>query len=210
MGEGTPADGEHRKERTSPLFDPVAGMRVMADIQAEGLRAAGELLERVLGKETEGNGRPAAGGDYTTLVTAWTDLMQRTVSELAEPGGRGGVTVGVDGTGMGPSVRLMLEEASADPSASTEVWLHNGTSSAVGPLALRCGELRDSDGKKLKGVKVKFKPRAVEALPPRSSRAIKVSLALSGALRPGVYRGTIQARGAPKLWLPLEVAIAPC
>jgi len=29
-------------------------------------------------------------------------------------------------------------------------------------------------------------------------------------LRAGTYRGMIQADGAPRLWLPLEVAIAPC
>jgi hypothetical protein len=34
-----------------------------------------------------------------------------------------------------------------------------------------------------------------------------VSLAATGPLRPGIYRGTIQADGAPKLWLPLEVSI---
>ena len=57
-------DGESSSKRSVPLFDPVAGMRAMADIQAEGLRAAGELLERMLGSEPDGHGRapPVAGG----------------------------------------------------------------------------------------------------------------------------------------------------
>jgi hypothetical protein len=31
---------------------------------------------------------------------------------------------------------------------------------------------------------------------------------VNGAPGPGTYRGTIQAVGAPGLWLPLEVAVA--
>ena len=193
-------------------FDPVAGMRVMADIQAEGLRAAGALLERMLGAEPEENGhRPAPPtGEYAALVDAWTDLIGRFVAGIAQPGGPEAVTVPVDATGVGPPVRLVVDESTGDAGAGAEVWLHNGTSSPMGPLVLRCGELRNSDGKKLKGAKVRFDPREVEPLPARSSRAVTVSLVAKDELRPGVYRGTIQAQGAPSLWLPLEVAIEPC
>lgn len=194
------------------LFDPVAGMRVMADIQAEGLRAAGALLERMLGAEPEENGdRPAPpAGEYAALVDAWADLIRRFVAGMAQPGRPDAVTAAVDGSGVGRPVRLALGESTGEAGAVADVWLHNGTSSAVGPLVLRCGELRNSDGKKLKGAKVRFDPRKVEPLPARSSRAVAVSLVAKDELRPGVYRGTIQAQGAPKLWLPLEVAIEPC
>jgi hypothetical protein len=192
-------------------FDPLVGMRVMADVQAEGLRAAGELLERVLRSEPPANGRVSLPGvDYTALVDAWADLLRRAVFGVAQPGAPGAVTVPVDGSGVGPPLRLGLDESNGKASAVAEVWLHNGTSSAVGPLVLRCGELRNSEGKKLKGAKLRFKPRELKPLPARSSRAVTVSLVVKHELRPGVYRGTIQARGAPKLWLPLEVAIEPC
>ena len=182
----------------------------MADIQAEGLRAAGELLERVLRSEPDGNGRaPSPGGDYTTLVEAWGELLRRTMSGLV-PGGPGAVTVSVDASGVVLPLRLALDESTADSGAAAEVWLHNGTSSAVGPLVLGCGDLRSSEGKRLKGAKVRFKPRKVARLEARSSRAVKVSLVAKDAPRPGIYRGTIQAQGAPRLWLPLEVAIEPC
>ena len=47
------------------------------------------------------------------------------------------------------------------------------------------------------------------ALAPRSSRAVTVSLALDSPVpAAGTYRGTIQADGAPGLWLPLEVSVA--
>ncbi len=211
MGEETQAADEPRHGRAAGKFDPVAGMRVMADIQAEGLRAAGELLERMLRSEPDRNGRaPSPVADYMTLVDTWADLVRQTVFGSGQPGQPGAVTVPVDASGVGPAVRLALDDSAAHTAANAEVWLHNGTDSAVGPLVMRCGALRNSDGKKLKGAKVRFAPREVEVLPPRSSRAVTVSVAPEDAPRPGIYRGTIQAQGAPSLWLPLEVTIAPC
>jgi hypothetical protein len=201
------ADGESNPGRRSPFFDPVAGMRAMADIQAEGFRAAGELIERMLGSEPDRPTRArssAAAGDYSALVDAWTDLLRRTVAGLARPDGTGAVTVSVDSTGVGPQVRLATR---GDAAATAEVWLHNGSFSAVGPLALSCGELSDPDGTALDGAEVSFDPAEVQLLPPRSSRAVGVSLTAAGPLRPGTYRGTIQARGAPGLWLPFEVVV---
>lgn len=205
------ADGKDGSERSVPRFDPVAGVRAVADIQAEGLRAAGELLERMLGSEPHGPGRRsrAPAGDYGALVDAWTDLLRRLVGGSEPPGQPGAVTVAVDSTGAGPEVRLALSADGAGGSVA-EVWLHNGTFSAVGPLALRCGQLSDSGGTVLDGADVCFAPGEVALLEARSSRAVAVSLAATRPLRPGMYRGTIQAQGAPTLWLPLEVVVAPC
>jgi hypothetical protein len=207
MGEAH-TDGESGSERSGPLFDPVAGMRAMADIQAEGLRAASELLDRVLRSEPDGPAprRRPAGGDYAALVDAWTDLLRRTVAELTRPGGPGAVTVPVDWDGVGPTVRLDLN---GSPTAATEVWLHNGTRAPVGPLTLRCGPLSDASGTALDAGAVGFEPGAVDVLPPRSSRAVVVTLTASDRPEPGTYRGTIQAEGAPSVWLPLEVAVGP-
>ncbi|HEX3277621.1 MAG TPA: hypothetical protein VHR40_03800 [Thermoleophilaceae bacterium] len=200
------ADGESDRRRSVPLLDPVAGMRAMADIQAEGLRAASELLERMLRAEPDAPERrpPADAGAYTALVDAWTDLLRRTVAGLAQPGEPGVVTVPLGASGVGPPVRLTLRDGEA-PAA--EVWLHNGTFAPIGPLALSCGPLADCEGGLLEGVRVRFEPASVEPLPPRSSRAIAVSLKVKGAPAPGTYRGAIQADGAPALWLPLEVEV---
>ncbi len=206
------SDGEAGRDRSPPLFDPVAGMRAVADIQAEGLRAASELLERMLRSEPDGHDRRSrsAVGDYTALVDAWTDLLRRTVAGLAGAADPGAVTVPVDRSGVGPPVRVSLPASGGTDGGVAEVWLHNGRSSAVGPVALRCGELSDADGAVLDGAEVCFEPREVKLLPPRSSRAVSVSLSASGPLRAGTYRGTIQARALPGLWLPFEVAIEPC
>jgi len=126
---------------------------------------------------------------------------------VADPGA---VTVAVDAGGVGPPVRLALLTEDGGAAAAVEVWLHNGTAAPVGPVALHCGPLTDADGRVLDGTDVRFEPHEVETLPPRSSRAVAVSVAATPRPRAGTYRGAIQARGAPGLWLPLEVAVEPC
>jgi hypothetical protein len=200
--------------RSVPMFDPVAGVRAMADIQAEGLRAASDLLERVLGPDQEvptaSSPSPAppspGGGDYAALVGAWAELLQRITTGLAPPAERGTVTVPVDSDAVAPPVRLELEDSGQRESASGEIWLHNGTSAAVGPLVLRCGPLSAPGGETL-AARVDFEPAELPGLPPRSSRGVVVSVAVGSRPSPGLYRGTIQAEGAPALWLPIEVTI---
>ena len=119
------------------------------------------------------------------------------------------MTVAVDAGGVGPPVRLALA-ASRTAGAAAGGVAPQRHAPRVGPVALHCGPLSDADGSVLDGAGVHFEPREVETLPPRSSRAVAVSLAASRARAPGTYRGAIQARGAPGLWLPLEVAVEPC
>jgi hypothetical protein len=186
-------------------------MRAMADIQAEGLRAASELFERMLAPDEapEPRSRSSERG-YAALVEAWADVLQRVAAGLARPVDSGTLAIPVDSDAVGPPLRLVFEDRTRAESTTTEVWLHNGMSSEVGPLALQCTALTSPDGRLLKRARVRFEPEHVALLPPRSSRAVLVSLAASGPLRAGVYRGTIQARGAPRLWLPVEVAVEPC
>jgi len=199
------ADGDEAGRRSGTSFDPIAGgMRAVADIQAEGLRAAGELLERVLRTEPDAPAaRPrASAGAASALLDAWIELLRRTVDVLAPGPDGAAVTVAVDAAGVGPQVRLN--------GASAEVWLHNATPRAVGPLALHCGPLTGPEGAPLEGAGVRFDPAEIDVLPGRSSRGVVVSLDAAAPPPPGTYRGTIQARGAPRLWLPIEVVVEPC
>jgi hypothetical protein len=209
---GSTQDGESGRGRSHPLFDPVAGMRAMADIQADGLRAASELLERMLAPDHEPQSPPpqSSGREYAALVEAWADLLQRVAAGLAAPVDSGALAVPVDSDAVGPPVRLVFEDREQVQSTSTELWLHNGTSASVGPLALRCTALTAPNGRVLKRAQVRFEPEEIALLPPRSSRAVLLRIVASGRLRAGIFRGTIQADGAPKLWLPVEAAVGPC
>lgn len=206
------ANSANERRRSVPLFDPIAGMRAMADIQAEGLRAASNLLERVLEPDQRPptarspSLSPSFEPDYAGLADAWVELLQRVSAGLAPPGDAGRVTVPVDSAAVGPPLRLVLEGPGHMEATAAEVWLHNGTSAAVGPLALRCGAL-SAPGGELLDARVSFDPAEVPLLPPRSSRGIAMSVLAGGEPRTGFYRGTIQAEGAPALWLPVEVAV---
>jgi hypothetical protein len=179
-------------------FDPVAGMRAMAEIQAEGLRAAGDVLDRILGSEPAPGPARARREDYSALIDAWTQLMRRGVSVLTNP--PGGSAVSVDGDGPGPVTRVVAGAGAA------EVWLHNGSDQPVGPLTLRCGPLSDAGGVGLAEASVTFDPAVIDTMPERSSRGVRVSVS-GGSAPAGVYRGVIQAEGAPAVWIPLEVTV---
>lgn len=187
----------------------------MADIQADGLRAASDLLDRMLGAD-RGSAppprEPPPDSSSKALLDAWLDMLQRIATGLSRPAERdGALTVSLDSAGVGPALRLELGGSSgASDESSVEVWLENGAPSAIGPLTLRSGPLTDADGELLAEVEVRFEPGELEPLPPRSARAVRVSLTATGSPLPGVYRGMIQADGAPKLWLPVEVAIGSC
>jgi hypothetical protein len=222
--------GANGRGTSRPLFDPVAGMRAMAEIQADGLRAASDLLERMLERADEDvagrasedrpmspdrEAAPAPGpprgreGEYTALVDAWAQLVQRLAGGLARPGEAAPVTVPVDSSTAGPLVRLALGGKGDAQRAVAEVWLHNGTAEESGALALACGALVAPDGTVLDG-RLQFDPTEVPALAPRSSRGVIVSLETRRAPRGGVYRGVIQAARAANLWLPVEVTVQPC
>jgi hypothetical protein len=195
---GAETNGKHRPVGR---FDPVAGMRAMAEIQAEGLRAAGEVLDRIVGAEPA-PGLPSAGRDeHSALVDAWAELLRRSVSALTNLD-RAVVAVPVDGDGDGPGP-VVRAVAGGDP---VEVWLQNRTGTAVGPLTLRCGPLCEATGRVL-DARVRFEPATVAELPARSSRA--VSVVCPKATSPGVYRGVIQAEGVAvaAVWLLLEVTV---
>jgi hypothetical protein len=100
----------------------------------------------------------------------------------------------------------VLEGNDQSQSASSEMWFHNGTSTPVGPLRLCCGALAAPSGKVL-DARVGFDPPEISLLAARSSRGVVISLIAGRDPSPGVYRGAIQADGAPALWLPIEVAV---
>ncbi len=213
MNSNQEGDDPDARGRSNPLFDPVAGMRAMADIQADALRAASELLERMLASDQDVPSSRSSSSErqYAALFDAWAELLQRVAGGLARPVQDGAVAVPVDSDHVGPPVRVVFESSEhGEGGKATEVWLHNGTSAAVGPLSMRCGPLTAPDGTVLESAQMLFDPAEIAQLPPRSSRAVLVSLLAAGALRAGIYRGTIQADGAPRLWMPVEVEVRPC
>lgn len=188
------------------------GPHTIADAGAEGLRAASELLDLILERDRElpSSRAPSSnGGAEPALLDAWAGLLQRATAGLARRATDGPVTVPLFADGVCAPVRLTFDEREHGDSASAEIWLHNGTLEAAGPLRFTCGALAAPDGSVLEGT-VRFEPPELEALAPRSSRGVLISFVAHGSSCPGTYRGTIQAAGAAQLWLPIEVVVTPC
>lgn len=210
----------------SALLDPVANARALAEVQAQGLRAAGELVERIIGSLGDGarpgwtapgrvgEGPSDAPRSIGGLVEVWIDLLRRTsesVARLADDaaggdGSRASVGIDLDSGRATGAVLLHVDNLGAATGESAEVWLHNGTATSLGPVTLRAGQLMTADDQALAAC-VRFEPATIDDLPPRSSRGVGVAIVASGDLTAGTYRGLVQAGGAPQVWLPLEVVV---
>jgi hypothetical protein len=208
-------------------FDPVLGAKIFGEIQAEGLRAAGALVERLvhlvdgphqdpatedpgISSEPEAASAPVDMGAILPWFELWRDLVERTSDTVQRFQGAGvgptgeGVRVGVDGS-LVPAQPLVVAVGPAGPGLG-EMWLHNGTSDDYGQLVPHCGPLCDADGTPL-DCDVTVDPPKVDGLPPKSSRGFTIAIATRTAPALGTYRGIIQVRGADAVWMPLEVVV---
>jgi hypothetical protein len=209
-----------------PPFDPVLGVKLLGEIQAEGLRAAAALVERVVhsvdgpratsATDSEGYEPPSDGPPATDMSAVlpwfdlWSDLVGRTSDTLqrfrgADSGPAGdGVQIGIDGS-LAPTRPLVISVGPSNLGAG-EMWLHNGTSEDHGELAPRCGPLSDVHGNVLGGG-VEIQPAKIVGLPSRSSRGFVISVVADPSTAPGTYRGTVQVLGAEAVWMPIEVVV---
>jgi len=209
----------------SAVFNPAANVRAFSAIQAAGFRAASELVERfvrIASTELDNSGGFAAGAAPVSdergadlfgatglqpLVSSWWTMADQFLRVSAprgdEPARATAVTLDfVTSTATGA---LQLE-ATAPCTATTEVWLHNGGSTDLGKVRLRCSELLANDGAVVPAGELRFEPDIVP-LPARSSRGVTVEVEIGQDVAPGSYRGTLLVDGYPDLWVPIELAI---
>jgi hypothetical protein len=210
------------------VFDPAANVRALSAIQADGLRAASELVDRfirIAANGLNGNGSEASptaedrAGDRDTdlfgasglepLVTSWWSMVDRFLQNSVPHGAHGGqpTSASLDlasGIATG-EVRL---ETAAPGSATTEVWLHNGGPADLGEVRLRCGDLLAHDGTTITARHLRFDPDVV-VLPARSSRGVDVDVDVGEHVAPGDYRGLLLAHGYPDLWVPIHLVVHP-
>lgn len=214
------------------VFDPAANARALSAIQAEGFRAASELVDRFVRIATTG-----LGGAAPTPAAPASPAMPLTNDQRADLFGAtnveplirswwsvvgqflGGSAPGIPAAGPpAPPVPASLDfaadeakgrldlEAAVGGSASTVVWLHNLGTDDLGEIRLRCSELLSGDGGVLKSSAVQFDP-AVIPMPGRSSRGIAMKIKVARNTAPGVYRGNMVVEGYPELWLPVVMTV---
>ena len=202
------------------MLDPTEGAPTLGEIQRRGLRAAGELVDRLIvavdgdgderGNSTGDGPGPATASPTVDLVRVWLELLQRGVEALDGAAGGGGFSgAATADLGAGTATGVVRIRLDGERRASAEVWLHNGTAEAIAGLAFHCGELRAADGTSLPAGAIRFGPSRLDELPARSSRGVAVEATVPGGTAAGAYRGVILVAGAPDVWLPIEVRVLP-
>jgi len=218
-------NGANKDLPWASVFDPAANARALSTIQAEGFRAASELVDRFVRIATTGhNGSerptpPTAGltdpdrhdlfgaTDVEPLIRSWWAMIGQFLLGAA-PQARGGApatSATLDLSNAEATGKLDLA-ATSPGAAKAEVWLHNKGANDLGQIELRCSDLLAHDGSVVGSATVAFDPAAV-ATPGRSSRGIEVTIEVPQGVAPGTYRGTLLVQGHPNLWLPVVLTV---
>jgi hypothetical protein len=209
------------------VFDSAANMRALSAIQADGFRAASELVDRFVrmaaaglnGSEssappaTPANGEPADLYGATGLepfVTSWWATVDQFLRMSSPRRGEEPVeadTATLDFAAAQATGRLQLCTV-APGAATSEVWLHNRGPVDMGKVALRCSDLLSHNGRVIAARLMRFEPDIVP-MPARSSRGVTVEVDIDEHVAPGSYRGMLVTDGHPDVWLPIELVVKP-
>jgi hypothetical protein len=209
------------------VFDSAANMRALSAIQADGFRAASELVDRFVrmaaaglgGSETAVPQAPPANGESTDMYGAtglepfftswWTmvDQFLRVSAPRRDGDGPDADTATLDLAAEQATGRLQMSSV-APGTATAEVWLHNRGAADMGKVALHCSDLLSHDGSAIAARLLRFEPDIVP-MPARSSRGVTVEVDIDEDVAPSSYRGMLVADGYPDVWLPIELVVTP-
>ncbi|BBZ37413.1 hypothetical protein MCNS_04760 [Mycobacterium conspicuum] len=207
----------------SPVFDAKANLRALSSVQADGFRAASELVDRFVRIAAAGlNGNAASeppprdepadlygATGLEPFVTSWwamVDQFLRITSPRREQQTETD-TATLDFAASHSTGRLQLSTV-APGAATAELWLHNRGPIDMGKVVLRCGDLLSHQGNLIAARLMRFEPDIVP-MPARSSRGVTVEADIDEHVVPGSYRGMLVADGHPDVWLPIELVVKP-
>jgi hypothetical protein len=211
------------------VFSPAANMRALSAIQADGLRAASELVDRFVrmaaaglnGSESSAPQAPPANAEPADLygatglepfVTSWWAMVDQFLRASSprregEPAEAEADKATLDFAAAKGSGRLQLSTV-APGAATAEVWLHNRGPVDMGKVALRCSDLLSHDGSVIAARLIRFEPDIVP-MPARSSRGVTVEVDIDEDVATGSYRGMLLTDGHSDVWLPIELVVKP-
>lgn len=197
------------------VFDPAANARALSAIQAEGFRAASQIVDRfirIVTPDGQGDGvvPPASGAsatnvvsDLETLTRSWWSMVGRMLLQSAPTSSADATSLDLGGAESAGQISLAAQVGGC---ATAEVWLHNRSTADFGDVELRCSDLLSAEGNIFQAESVTLQPTSVP-MPARSSRGVAVTVPVADHVRAGVYRGTLLVVGHPTLWLPVTLTV---
>jgi len=212
------------------VFDPAVNVRALSSVQARGFKAATEVVNRFVhladsdvfaqrSQESTASSdnlgdsdtaQPTSAPDIERFFGLWQGMVGQLAQTLV-----GAASAPRTGTGsamfdfVNANATGQVELTTTEPGAvSTEVWLHNGGSTDLGKVRLRCSDLLSHDGALIGSALVRFEPDTVPMVA-RSSRGVTVEVDIADDVRPGCYRGTLLADGHAEVWLPVVLLVEP-
>ena len=217
-------DGSINDLPWASVFDPAANARALSAIQAEGFRAASQIVDRFVRVATtslNGSGRSTTAAplaheqradlfgatDIEPLIRSWWSMIGQFLLESA-PHNRDSASANVAALDLANTeAKGGLDlEVTVPGAVLAEVWLHNRSTEDLAEIQLRCSDFLAHDGRVVSSGVVTFNPPAVP-MPARSSRGIEVEIRVFEDIPPGLYRGTLLAEGHPNLWLPVVLTV---
>jgi hypothetical protein len=223
--DGGIGDGSINDLPWASVFDPAANARAFSAIQAEGFRAASEIVDRFARIATTGlNGKDRSmtsaarlpddqradlfgATDIEPLIRSWWVMIGQfllgSAQRVPDPVSADGASLDFSSDEVNGQLDLRATAAGA---ATAEVWLHNRGASDLGQIGLRCSDLLANDGSVISAGAVSVEPASVP-MPSRSSRGLKVKIQAPQGVQPGVYRGTLLVEDHPELWLPVVLTV---
>jgi hypothetical protein len=219
-------DGRNGELPWASVFDPAANARALTAIQAEGFKAASQIVDRFVRIATNGlsdDGRPASTAtppnddprgdlfgatDVEPLIRSWWSVVGQLFIRSAPT--RVPTEDAADPATLefshGEARGELSLEADGVATVAAEVWLHNAAASDMGQVRLRCSDLLSADGGVVSSAMITFDP-AVVPMAGRSSRGIDVNIQVAQNVLPGLYRGMLLVEGHPNLWLPVVLTV---
>jgi hypothetical protein len=213
---------EARDDRARASFGPFDPLTSITELQAQGIRAAGDVARRIAGllnsavapprtqpRGPNGNGGAGVGdlrGAVGRLSDLYSDVLQRTFdayADLLEERARAGPHLdgGPEGT-----VRVEIVPAGGDRDGSGELWLGNATELPTGVLRLVATGLVSADGCLLTASTL-LEPAVVDSLAPGAVTRVALSIKVGSGARPGYYHGYVLVPEVPGEALPLTVLV---
>jgi hypothetical protein len=230
-------DGNINELPWASVFDPAANARALSAIQAEGFRAASELVDRfvrIAATGVGGSARSDARSDARSNSRSTPSGASLTQDQRADLFGATDIEPlirswwSMVGQFLLGSVPRAMDSPAADPAT-----LDFSNSEAQGRLDLEATVpgtttaevwLHNRAAKDLGEVALRCSDLlahdggvmasgavtfipAAVPMPGRSSRGIELKIEVPQEVKPGLYRGTLLVVGHPELWLPVVLTV---